>query len=172
MSQVYDELEKENNKSGQILDGCAWLNVDVGVLGSKKGFEYLFKKMEMLDLLNDRPVLLEKFHLSDVVYNRLYRGEEVGDMYDELEEGLREVGAKLVLVDVDPDPDLFKGRLAERLVGVPHYERIVKEVDWYLKARCEYEKEFEKSSLDKLRVDLSEIPNEEVVGEVLGWIRE
>ena len=170
MSQVYDQLEKKNNKSGKILDGCAWLNVDVGVLGSEKGFDYILSKLGSLDVLNDRPVLLEKFHLSDVVYNRMHREKEVREMYQEIEEELREMGAKLVLVDVDPDPDLFTVRLTERLRGVPHYGRIAKDVDWYLQARCEYEKEFERSSLDKLRVDLTEIPNEAVVREVMKWI--
>lgn len=172
MAEVYNELEKINNKSGKILDGCAWLNVDVGVLGSEKGFDYILKKMQILEVLDDRPVLLEKFHLSDIVYNRLYRGEEVGDMYDEIAYEFEEMGIKLILTDVAGDKKLFAKRLTERIKGVPHYTRIAKNVDWYLKAREEYIKEFERSNLDKLRVDLTKIPNEEVVREVLRWIGE
>ncbi len=168
MHQIYDVLERENNKSGKVLDGCAWINADVGVFGTDVGKRYIEKKIELLKEINDRPVLVEKFFISDKVYNLVHNGRLLD--YSAVEEELVDMGAKLVLVDVKSDRELFEKRLAERLVGVPHYRRVAKDVDWYLKVKDEYEKEFEASKLDKMRVDLSEIPNDYSVGEVLGWI--
>jgi thymidylate kinase len=170
MARVYDELEKKYNQTGKVLDGCAWFNADVGVFGTPMGRDYIDQKIELLKVVNDRPVIVEKFHLSDVVYNRMHHDLE--KEYAEVEDYLLGMGAKLVLVEVKPSVELFAKRLEERLQSVEHYERIAKEPKWYLEMNEEYLKEYEKSRLPKMKVDMTDVLNDEAWRKVMQWMGE
>ena len=36
ISKIYDFLEKKYNKNKNILDGCHWINSDIGIFGGEK----------------------------------------------------------------------------------------------------------------------------------------
>jgi len=170
MAQIYDELEKRYNRTGKVLDGCAWFNADVGVFGTERGEEYINQKMELLKLIDDRPVIVEKFHLSDTVYNRMHN--EIEKEYAAVEDYLLAMGAKLVLMEVEPQADLFAKRLAERLKSFSHYERIANEPEWYVRMSSEYAKEYDRSRLPKMKVNMTEIGDSDAWKKVLKWIGE
>lgn len=73
MSQVYNYLEPKYNNNGGVLDGCHWLNCDVGIYGTKHGKSVIKNYMGIAKELKDKNLLFEKFHVSDIIYNRLHR---------------------------------------------------------------------------------------------------
>lgn len=169
MAQVYDYLEKKYNKNRVILDGCHWFNSDVGVFGTKHGKFLIQKYIEILKKLKDKNVLFEKFHISDIVYNRLHRKKEIS--YKKEEEKLYELNTKVIFLTVKPNKQLFKKRIKDRLNLYPHYERILQDPEWYLKQQQEYSKEMQKTLLPHIEIDMSKIPNENYKI-VLKWLGE
>lgn len=170
MSQVYDYLELKYNKNKVILDGCHWFNSDVGVFGLSHGQKCVQKYLEILQILKKENVLFEKFHISDIVYNRLHRKKEIP--YKIVEEKLKKLSAKIIFCVMDEDKKMIKRRIKDRLNLYPHYERILQNPDWYIKQQREYQKEIKKTSLEVLQVDLSRLPNPEAVNKILKWINE
>ena len=68
MSQIYDYLEQKYNTQPKILDGCHWFNCDVGIFGTPYGKPVIDRYIQLLEVLADKNVLFEKFHLTDKVY--------------------------------------------------------------------------------------------------------
>ena len=170
MNQVYNVLEKKYNKSGNVLDGCHWFNCDVGIFGTKYGKPCIESYAEMMAKLRDKNLLLEKFYISDKVYNKIYNNTEID--YSDIEKKLKSLDFKIVMIKVAPDPKIFAKRLKDRLNLYPHYKRIAHEPEWYIKQQEEYLKEIGATSLPKLEVDLTEIPNDKTAREILKWIKE
>src|SRR4030042_6293922 len=77
ISQVYDFLDAKYNKEKLVLDGCHWFNSDVGIFGTRHGKFCIERYVEMLEKLRINNVLFEKFHISDIIYNRMHRNKEI-----------------------------------------------------------------------------------------------
>ena len=81
------------------------------------------------------------------------------------------MGVKIILCTVTPDKEIFKKRIQDRLNLYPHYERILRDPDWYLEQQEQYKSEIKNSSLDYLEIDMTEIPNKKA-DDILQWIGE
>ncbi len=169
MSQIYDVLEAKYNQNKVILDGCHWFNSDVGVFGTPNGRFCIEKYIEILEHLQNKNVLFEKFHLSDIVYNRIHRQKELA--YTDIEEKLLELNTKIILCTFKEDEKLLEKRIKDRLSLYPHYERILQSPEWYISQQQEYLKEIKKTKLPYLIVDTTELPNKKHL-EILDWIGE
>jgi thymidylate kinase len=170
MSQVYDYLEPKYNKNRVILDGCHWFNCDVGVYGTKHGKPVIQHYCKILEELKNKNVLLEKFYISDIVYNRLHRNKEI--KYNLIEKFLIKNNFKIVLCVFPDDEKILKQRIKERLSLYPHYERILREPSWYIEQQKEYLKEIKKTKLPCLVIEASKFPDFKLVKEILSWIGE
>ncbi len=170
MSQVYDHLEPKYNQGGKLLNGCHWFNCDVGVYGTEHGKEVIKNYLNIFQELRDRNLLIEKFYISDIVYNRLHRKTEVD--YFDCESILRELDFKIVLVKFPEDEELLKKRIEDRLNLYPHYERILQDPKWYINQQREYVNELEKSLIPNLVIETNKLPDNDLVDEILTWIGE
>lgn len=170
MSQVFDHLEAKYNSGGNIMDGCHWFNCDVGIFGTKFGNIALEKYMELLEGIAETNVMIEKFYLTETVYQLIYNNVDYD--YSDLEDRLKKLGAKIVLVTFDEDVDLLKHRLQDRLNLYPHYERIAQDPQRYIEQQKLYKKLITKSKLEYLEVNASILPNPKLVDDILEFIGE
>ena len=169
MARIYDFLEMKYNKNRAILDGCHWFNTDVGIFGTEFGKPCIEKFLEILEIMPDKNVLFEKFHLSDIVYNRLHRHQEIN--YQAVEKKLKKLNAKIIFCTIKEDKNVLQKRIQDRLNLYPHYERMLQNPDWYIRQQEEYKKEIKKTMLPYLEIDMTEIPNKKHL-EILRWINE
>jgi thymidylate kinase len=170
MSQVYDFLEPKYNENKVILDGCHWFNCDVGVYGTAQGAKVIDHFLNIMNELVERNLILEKFHISDIVYNRLHRNTELD--YSKVEKKLRKLDFKIVLCIFPEDEELLRNRIKDRLNIYPHYERILQEPKWYIDQQREYLKEIKKTGLPYLIVETTTLPDKKLVKTILEWIGE
>lgn len=170
MSQIYDHLEAKYNKNKVVLDGCHWFNCDVGVYGTKHGKPIIQNYCKILEELKNKNLLLEKFYISDIVYNRLHRGKEV--KYGAVEKFLLKNDFKIVLCAFEENEKLLKKRIKDRLSLYPHYERILREPSWYIKQQKEYLKEIQKAKLPCLVIRGGKFPDFKLVDNILSWVGE
>lgn len=170
MSQVFDFLEPKYNSGNKIMDGCHWFNCDVGIFGTKFGKIALNKYLELLEEINDTNVMVEKFHLTEAVYQKLYHNT-IFD-YSNIEKRLKDINAKIILVTFDEDERLLEKRLKDRLDLYPHYSRIAQKPKDYIKQQKEYLELIEKSKLEYLVVNASVLPNKNIVNEILKFLKE
>ncbi len=170
MSQVYDHLEPKYNQTGRILDGCHWFNCDVGIYGTEYGKKIIKHYLAIAQELQDKNILFEKFHISDIVYNRLHHNRELS--YKRVEEKLKELNFKIVLVAFKEDKKLLEKRIQDRLNLYPHYERILRNPGWYIDKQREYFREIKKSSLPYLLIETDKLPDQSLVKKILRWIKE
>ncbi len=170
MSQIYDWLEPKYNSGGKILDGCHWLNCDVGIFGTKFGQTTLIKYLELMEAINDSNVIVEKFHLSEAVYQKLYNNQDFD--FSKIEERLKKIRAKIILVTFDEDDNLLNKRLADRLNLYPHYNRIAQTPADYIRQQQLYLEFIEGSQLEYLVVNASQLPNPVLVDDILKFLKE
>lgn len=170
MSQIYDFLEPKYNQNGFILDGCHWFNCDVGVYGTKHGKPIIKQYLKILGELKNKNILLEKFHLSDIVYNRLHRHKEI--RYKTLENELLKLNYKIILCLLPENEKIIKKRIKDRLNLYPHYEKILRNPDWYIKQQREYLKEIKKTKFPYLIIKTNKLPDKKIVEKILKWIGE
>jgi thymidylate kinase len=170
MSRVYDYLESKYNKNRVILDGCHWFNCDVGVFGTHHGQPIIKHYLQILKELENKNLLLEKFHLSDIVYNRLHLKEKID--YKIIEKELLKLNFKIILVIFPEDKNILKKRIVDRLKLYPHYERILRSPEWYIKQQKEYLKEIKKTKIPYLVVETKKLPDENLIQEILSWMGE
>ena len=152
------------------MDGCHWFNCDVGVYGTKYGKAVVENYTKIFEELESKNLLVEKAHLSDIVYNKIYRKQKVD--YNEIENRLSELNFKIVLVVFPEDKELIKGRIKDRLSLYPHYGRILKTVDGYIEQQRLYLAEIKKSKLPHLVVETNTLPDSVPIDEILEWIGE
>ncbi len=170
MSQVFNFLEPKYNSGGKIMDGCHWFNCDVGIFGTKHGEIALKKYLELLEEINDTNVMVEKFHLTEAVYQKIYHNT-IFD-YSNIENRLKDINTKIILIIFDEDERLLEKRLKDRLELYPHYSRIAQKPKEYIKQQQEYLRLIKKSKLEHLVVNASVLPNEKLVEEVLEFLKE
>lgn len=170
MSRVYDYLEPKYNRNKNVLDGCHWFNCDVGIFGTPEGRKVIEGYVPIFEALSGKNVLVEKFQLADRIYNQMYNDLDVD--YGQVEDALLELDFKIILVTFPNDRQVLEKRIADRLSLYPHYERILKPVDWYLDQQAHYRKEIKKSRLPFLEVATEVLPDEKLAGRILEWIGE
>ena len=170
MSQVYDWLEPKYNKNKAILDGCHWFNCDVGVYGTKHGKPVIKNYLKIFKELEQKNLLIEKFYLSDKIYNSLHFGKKID--YQAIEKNLSVLNFKIILVTFPEDKKLLKARIRDRLNLYPCYERILRDPEWYIEQQREYLKEIQKIGLPYLIIKTDKLPDGKLVNEILKWIRE
>jgi thymidylate kinase len=170
MSQIYDHLEAKYNKNKLILDGCHWFNCDVGIFGTKHGKAVIKYYNKIFAELKNKNLLLEKFHLSDIVYNRLHRKVKVG--YKTEEKFLLENNFKIILCAFPENKKILKQRIKDRLKLYPHYQRILRQPNWYIKQQQEYLKEIKKTKLPYLIIETDKLPDNKLVQKILEWVGE
>ena len=156
ISRIYPILEPKHASSNNILEGCFWINSDIGILGTQWGKQIVDKYVEMAEILKEKPILFEKLHISDKVYGQLFKGEILD--YKKTEERLERMNFKIVFTTFREDLELIKKRLKERISLYPHYARIAKPPDFYIKQQNLYRQMLKSSSLPILEVDLSDFP--------------
>jgi thymidylate kinase len=170
MSQIYNYLEPKYNQSGFVLDGCHWFNCDVGVYGTKYGGPVIKKYLEVFSELNDKNIIVEKFHISDIIYNRLHRKEEIN--YSLIEKELAAQNFKIILITFPENEKILQQRIDDRLKLYPHYKRIMHEPGWYIAQQREYLKEIKKTKLPHMIVPTENLPDINMVDKILEWIGE
>ncbi|MEK7552036.1 MAG: hypothetical protein AAB534_01335 [Patescibacteria group bacterium] len=170
MGRIYDFLEKKYNTNPKILDGCHWFNSDVGIFGTKYGKDIIEKYVEMAELMPERNIMFEKLHISDMVYHNLYKKQELD--YSAIEERLLKLNTKIIFCSIEDDPKIFEKRLGDRLNLYNHYGRIAQKPSDYVEQQKKFREFITKSKLPVLNVDLTTLPNERVVKEILTWIGE
>lgn len=170
MSQIYNYLEPKYRKSVYLLDGCHWFNCDIGVYGTEHGQPIIASYLEMFEELKSRNLLVEKFHLSDIVYNRLHRKKEIN--YQNIEQQLKKLGFKIILITLPPDKKIIQARINDRLRLYPHYKRILRKPEWYIGQQRQYLKEIKKTSLPYLIVKTNKLPDKKLTNKMLKWIKE
>jgi len=148
ISQIYNYLEKKYNSNSKILNGCHWFNCDVGILGTQDGKKIINQYIKILEILKNKNVIFEKFHITDKIYNN----KKID--YSKEEKKLKKLNAKIILVTVK-NKDVFKERITDRLKNTPHYKKILQKPSQYFKQQQKYIKEVKKSSLDSLVIDMS-----------------
>ncbi len=170
MSQIYDHLESKYNKSGYLLDGCHWFNCDVGIFGTKHGKPIIKSYLKIFSELKNKNLLIEKFHLSDIIYNRLHNNNEIN--YQDVEKQLQLLNFKIILITLPEDKKIINKRIKDRLNLYQHYERILRNPDWYIKQQKEYLKEIKKINLPYLIINTNNLPDNNLVKQILTWLEE
>lgn len=170
MSQVYDFLEPKYNQGGILLNGCHWFNCDVGVYGTEYGQPVIDNYINIFEVLRNKNLLIEKFFISDIVYNRLHRKVEID--YFNQEQLLQNLDFKIIFVKFPEDENLLKRRIEDRLKLYPHYERILHNPKWYINQQREYQKEMEKTIIPNLTIESNQLPDKNLVEKILKWIGE
>jgi len=168
MSQIYNYLEPKYNKTGYLLDGCHWFNCDVGVYGTEHGKPVIKSYLKIFAELKESNLLVEKFYLSDLIYNRLHRGKEIN--YKKIEQQLKKLNFKIILITFPPDKKLIQARIDDRLKLYPHYKKILHKPEWYIEQQAEYLKEIKKTSLPYLIIETKKLPDNSLNNKILKWI--
>ncbi len=168
MSQIYDYLEPKHNKTGKILDGCHWFNCDVGIYGTEYGKPVIKNYLKIFQVLKSKNLLIEKFYISDIVYNKVNYNRIVE--YKNEEKELIKLNFKIILVIFPESKKVLEKRIADRLKLYPHYERILQNYKWYIKQQKQYLKEIKKTELPYLIVETKKLPDDNLVMKILEWI--
>jgi len=169
IAQIYDFIERKYNQDKKTLNGCHWFNCDNNIFGTEHGNPCIQKYIEILRILNNKNVIFEKLHLSDMVYNKIFRNVEID--YRREEKKLFELETKIILCTIKEDISLISKRIQERLKSIPHFRRVMQSPEWYINQQREYLKEIKKTKLPYLIVDMTEIPNKKHLN-ILKWIGE
>ncbi len=170
ISEVYNQLEEKYQTNNSILNGCHWLNCDIGLFGDQYGRLAIEKYLELVEQITDRHIILEKFHLSDMAYSLFYQKKKIS--YNDIESRLLELGARLIFCRTANNLEIFRERLADRLALYPHYQRIAKTPQRYLELQNVYQQLISESKLPTLTVDTTVLPNKQITKEILQWLNE
>lgn len=164
-SAMYQKLVHAYTTSHEILDGCYYLYCDIGIFSTPLARDYIFHMAKIVELMKQRNVVLDKFHLADEVYQLEYRDNEVSHRWVE-EEILRPLDVRMVLVTVSEEH--LEQRLQQRLQSDPHYALIQKPFDFYKRMQERYLQAIQHTTLEWLQVDGS-VPPAENVNRILTW---
>lgn len=169
ISEVYKRLEKKYNQDKRLLDGCHWINCDVGIFGTTNGRFFINKYIEILKGLKNKNIIFEKFHIADIVYQKMLNNKTVN--YQKEEKMLLALETKVIFLRVDPSKKLFQQRLKDRLSLYPHYKKIAKNPEWYIQQQEKYAKAIQKTTLPYLEIDTTTLPTNNWQ-KILTWIGE
>lgn len=171
ISRVYDILEKKysSKEYPHLLDGCFWLNCDIGAFGLPEGKAVIETYVQLAEKLKNFNLIFEKFHISDQVYSLLYRRVEL--TYPEVEKKLKELGFRIVFLTINADQELFAKRLDERIKLYDHYKRIAQTPEQYIKQQKTFERFIDKTILPVLPIDTTNLPDEKIIKQIITWLQ-
>jgi len=164
-SATYQRIVHAYTSSNEILDGCYYLYCDIGIFSTPLARDYIYHMAKIVELMKQRNVVLDKFHLSDEVYQQEYRGRMVSHRWVE-DEILRPLDTRVILVTLSKEH--LEQRLQQRLQSDPHYALIQKPLDFYTRMQDRYLHTIQNTSLDCITVD-GAAPPEENVTRILKW---
>jgi hypothetical protein len=172
ISQVYNFLEKKysSNIYPHILDGCLWINADIGIFGTPNGKKIINNYITQIKILNNHNIIFEKFHITDQVYSLLYRKKIIN--YKIIEKKLKKLNFKIVYLYTEPSILNISKRLKDRLKLYPHYQRIKQNPRDYLIQQQVYEQMLEKTTLPILKINSTKLPNNQITKKILKWLKE
>lgn len=170
MSEVYKHIEPRYNSGGHILDGCHWLNLDVGLYGTPLGGAAINNYINLFEDLESANVMAEKFHITEAVYQKLYHDKDFD--FSSIDDRLAKLNTRIVLTIFDEDEKLLEHRLKDRLNLYPHYKKIAQAPSAYIKQQRLYLDLIKKSKLDYLIINSSKLPNPGLVEQILHFLRE
>ena len=168
MSEVFKHLEPKARKSEKIMDGCHWFNADNGVFGTENSQGVIEGYMKIFEALKDKNIIVEKFCLTDEIYQNLHRGEEI--KHSGVYKQLLELDFKIVLITYKEDAKILKKRIEDRLKLYPHYKDILQDIDWYMNQQQEYKKRIKSTGLSYLTVETDVLPDDKIIKEIISWI--
>ncbi|MFA5154846.1 MAG: hypothetical protein WC453_00265 [Patescibacteria group bacterium] len=168
IAQIYSELEPKYAASSNVLDGCYWLNCDLGFFGTDLAAPMIENYLEIFRTLREKNMLIEKFSLSAAVYNIIYGTGAIDRQI--VDQALAMLGFKIVLLTFPEDRQLIQRRLDDRLRLYPNYGRIAKRPDFYIKQQRLYQKLIAQSPLPYLMVQAEKFPDDGVVEQIRTWI--
>jgi thymidylate kinase len=175
LSQLYSNLEPAGATNPDVLDGCYWFNCDLGFFGTAPAPQILPNYLKIFQALAAKNILVEKFHLSELVYDELYNTGRyryfLADDFEHIERRLQDLDFKIVLLTFPEDRELLARRLEDRLKLYPHYRRIAKTPEFYLKQQALYLERLKASSLEYLVLEAAHFPDDELVGKIREWIK-
>jgi hypothetical protein len=174
LSQIYKELEPAGATSPNVLDGCYWVNCDLGFFGTPVAPKILPNYLNIFKNLQDKNILVEKFHLSELVYDQLYNAEAANFLnwgFPRIDKKLKSLDFKIVLLTFPEDEKLLAKRLQDRLNLYPHYRRIAKTPEFYLKQQALYKQWIKESSLDYLILEAASLPDQGLIEKIKEWIK-
>lgn len=152
------------------MDGCHWFNCDVGLFGTRFGLTALQKYLELMEEINDANVMIEKFHLTEAVYQQLYNQKDFD--FSNLEKRLAKLKTKIIMVTFNEDEEFLQKRLQDRLNLYPHYARIAQTPKDYIAQQRMYLALLKKSKLDNLVINASGLPDEKLTQKILEFLGE
>lgn len=164
---LWNTLEARYNKTGSVLDGCTWINTDVGLYGTDDGWVLVENMLNLAQSLESRNLIFEKFHYTQFIYENFKNK----DRYQKINQALHDLNFRVVLTTVNPDESLISKRIEDRLRGNTSYQRIVKPPAWHIERQYEYRTVIQESGLPYIEIDNTQIPNENYKT-VLEWIGE
>ncbi len=171
MSQIYNHLEPKYNTNKNLLDGCYWFNCDLGYFGTKSAPKIIEKYLDIFKELKDKNIIVEKFNLSNLVYDKLY-SQINQSFFNKIDKKLKKLNFKVILLTFPENKELLEKRLRDRLNLYPNYERIAKTPDFYINQQKEYKEMIKSSNLDYLILESDHFPNQELVDKILEWLGE
>jgi len=170
MSQIYSFLESKYHQNDNILDGCQWFNCDVGVFGTDRGKRVIKNYVNIFQELQDKNIIVEKLYLADQVYNRLYNKKKIS--YRRVERKIKKLDFRIILLTFPENIDILEKRLADRINLYPHYKRIAKSAEFYIKQQRLYLKKIKKSKIPYIAIEIAWFPDGTVVPKILEWLGE
>ncbi|NCN99521.1 hypothetical protein GW920_00095 [Candidatus Falkowbacteria bacterium] len=175
MSQIYKYLEPVGATSDKVLNGCYWFNCDLGFFGTELAPKIIPDYLHTFQTLKDKNILVEKFHLSELIYDELYNAESFRNFsaadFQVIDQKLKKLNFKIILLTFPEDKALLAKRLQDRLNLYPHYGRIAKTPEFYLQQQALYKERIKNSSLDYLILEVSKFPDEELLAKIRAWIQ-
>ncbi|MFA5183932.1 MAG: hypothetical protein WC456_00215 [Patescibacteria group bacterium] len=168
MSQIYHDLEPRAAASANVLDGCYWLNCDLGFFGTELAAPMVQNYLEIFRTLHGKNLLIEKFSLSAQVYSELYGAGSIDR--PAIEKELGKSGFRTILLTFPEDQALIQDRLDDRLRLYPDYRRIAKAPEFYIRQQRLYLERAKDSFLDYLVLEVEKFPDERAVAQIKAWI--
>lgn len=167
MSQIYNYLEPRGRSSKDVLDGCHWFNADNGVFGTENSRGVIEGYVKIFKALASKNIIVEKFTLSDIIYQKLYRGENCD--YNKINSILYDLGFKTVLITFPEKEEVINKRIEDRLKLYPHYKNIAKTADWYIMQQQEYKKRINEANLPFYIAKTNSLPDENLIKKIIKW---
>lgn len=168
MSQIYNYLEDKFGDSNNILNGCHWFNADVGIYGTPYGKTLVKNYLNIFKEIKEKNIIVEKFYISDIVYNKIYNQKIID--YLDIEKNLKLIDFKIIFIKFFEDKKLIQKRIEDRLNLYSHYKKILKSPEWYIKQQHLYEEEIKKTNLPVLNIETNILPDDSLVQKIIDWI--
>lgn len=164
---VWNTLEKKYNSGIGVLDGCTWINADIGLFGTKDGWPFIKAYLRLFRSIAHRNIIVEKFHITNYIYTHSTDRR----LFKDIEKTLADLHFKIILTTVQPDPNAIRQKLNTRLHDSPSYKRIAHDPLWYTETQEQYLKLITESRLPSITIDNSILPNKNST-KILTWLNE